>query len=199
MGKKTWEDDAWDPIRKGDVYCSRACGAGCTWKSYLTAKKRAEALVKRLNKSTDLEWKAHVWENMAWYYSARSKCGRFDVHAYNDLGGPWTYHAMLNEPNEIPGGKWVGRSDESPEAAIEDARRQAREYLERYAVCVDMELAPVLDPEVIERALCWFNGADKIDDEDCGLHRAVTLPEPIFQALTEHLKTMYHGDTGGTK
>jgi hypothetical protein len=102
-------------------------------------------------------------------------------------------------PNEIPGGKWVGRSDESPEAAIEDARRQAREYLERYAVCVDMELAPVLDPEVIERALCWFNGADKIDDEDCGLHRAVTLPEPIFQALTEHLKTMYHGDTGGTK
>lgn len=36
--------------------------------------------------------------------------------------------------------------------------------------------------------LDWLEHGDKHDDEDCGMHRRVTLPEESFVALVEHLK-----------
>lgn len=132
---------SWKPERSGDIYCAPACGRGCTYAEYKRANKRAAALVKKLS-TGDLEWEPRVWENLGWHFSARSTCKRFDVSDTRRKGKITGYLAFLNAPSEMPGGKWVGKADD-PLEAIEDARRQAREYLERYAPCVDMKLVPV--------------------------------------------------------
>lgn len=42
----------------------------------------------------------------------------------------------------------------------------------------------------IETILGWMGGCDRHDDEDCGMHMRVTLPEPSFKALERHLKLL---------
>lgn len=42
----------------------------------------------------------------------------------------------------------------------------------------------------IEAILSWIRGAEKHDDEDCGMHMTVTLPESLYQALREHLEAL---------
>jgi len=134
---------SWKAIRRGKIYCAPACGAGCTWAAFELANRRAAALVRKLSKG-DLEWEPRVWENMGWHFSARSLCKRFDVSEHRHGNKVTGYAAFLNVPSEMPGGKWVGKSD-TPLEAVEDARRQAREHLEKYVVCVDMKLVPITE------------------------------------------------------
>lgn len=56
---------SWKPARHGIMYCSPACGCGCTWKDYQDAVADADALAKRLGEG----WKPDVWENGGWHYS----------------------------------------------------------------------------------------------------------------------------------
>lgn len=58
---------SWKPVRKGETYCSSACGSGCTWKAYREAVQNAERLAKTLGQF----WKPRVWENLGWHWAAR--------------------------------------------------------------------------------------------------------------------------------
>lgn len=57
---------SWRAVRRGRVYCSPACGAGCTHAAYLKATRKALALAKRMGPG----WAPRVSENMGWHYRA---------------------------------------------------------------------------------------------------------------------------------
>ena len=56
---------SWKPIKRGPIYCSPACGGGCSHSQFLRAKSEAKALVMVMG----IGWKPHVWENLGWHYS----------------------------------------------------------------------------------------------------------------------------------
>jgi len=66
------------PVRKGEKYCSPACGFGCTWASYQRAVEESEALARRLGKG----WVSHLWENGTWYWSVKDSTGLLDLHQH---------------------------------------------------------------------------------------------------------------------
>jgi len=68
---------SWDPVRSGEIYCSSACGGGCTIDSYLQACKDADRLCEELGKT---DWVPRVWENLGWHFSASSMSGTTQVH-----------------------------------------------------------------------------------------------------------------------
>ena len=68
----------WKPRRRGHVYCSHACGMGCSWESYQKAHRDGKALAKSLG----AHWKSNVWENLGWHHSAISACGQIEVHVH---------------------------------------------------------------------------------------------------------------------
>ena len=72
----------WEPVLKGDIYCSPACGHGCTKAEHKEAVKKAGALAKLLGNG----WKKRVWENMGWHYSASK--GKMSVSPSSD-GSYW--------------------------------------------------------------------------------------------------------------
>ena len=66
----------WDPVRRGDVYCSSACGGGCTWAAYQKAKREAEAMCR--------QWpgfKPRIWENLGWHWEIVNDDSVFIKHA----------------------------------------------------------------------------------------------------------------------
>jgi hypothetical protein len=73
---------SWVPKKHGPIYCSPACGGGCTMAAYKQAKDNAMRLAKRLGKG----WKSWVWENLGWHYAAA--CGESRVHL-SMYGGFW--------------------------------------------------------------------------------------------------------------
>lgn len=66
----------WTPKRRGKIYCSPACGLGCTHAEFMTATRKAKALVKRLGAG----WKPRVWENLGWHYEAVKGEPVRDIH-----------------------------------------------------------------------------------------------------------------------
>jgi len=108
----------WDPVRRGKIYCSPACGHDCTHRDYLAAVRGAERLARRLGPG----WKAEVWENLGWHYRAIVKVrgGRLEVYA-KSFG---SYSASV--------GREMG-SGKTPRAAIEATLRrmedEAREMM----------------------------------------------------------------------
>lgn len=71
----------WTPVRRGRVYCSPACGRGCTHAEFMTATRKAKALVKRLGAG----WKPCVWENLGWHYEAvKGEPVLIQVHPHRD-------------------------------------------------------------------------------------------------------------------
>jgi hypothetical protein len=58
---------SWKPRRRGDIYCAPACGASCSYASYVQAKQKAAELAKTLGPG----WTPRVWENLGWHYEAR--------------------------------------------------------------------------------------------------------------------------------
>ena len=56
---------SWKPVRRGNIYCSSACGASCKLADYNRCVRQAKALAKRMGPG----WKTSVDENMHWYYS----------------------------------------------------------------------------------------------------------------------------------
>ena len=55
---------SWKPKRRGNKYCSPACGAGCTFEDYQSAMKAAKDTVAMMKSG---KWKPRVHENMGWY------------------------------------------------------------------------------------------------------------------------------------
>ncbi len=59
----------WEPIRKGEIYCSPSCGGKCTWSAFKRAHANGKALAKRLGNG----WKVRVWENLGWHWEVTNK------------------------------------------------------------------------------------------------------------------------------
>ena len=55
---------SWEPVLKGEIYCSSACGGRCTKAAHDNCVKKAKALAKRMGKG----WKPRVHENLGWFY-----------------------------------------------------------------------------------------------------------------------------------
>ncbi len=86
----------WKPVRSHpNIFCSPACGSGCTIEDYRAAVKDGRALAKRLGRG----WAAVVKENMGWHYHAEHPQG-MAVHAHPGLnGGPTLYWATTVDIN----------------------------------------------------------------------------------------------------
>lgn len=56
---------SWVPIHRGRIYCSPACGLGCTRAEYEKAFKDCADLCKLLGPG----WEPEVWENLGWHYA----------------------------------------------------------------------------------------------------------------------------------
>lgn len=54
------------PLKRGHIYCSPACGRGCTLNEYEAASKTAMWMVGVLGEG----WIPNVWENLGWHCSA---------------------------------------------------------------------------------------------------------------------------------
>jgi hypothetical protein len=52
------------PIRKGDIYCSPACGMGCTHADFEKAVFASQALAAELGAG----WATRVWDNLGWHW-----------------------------------------------------------------------------------------------------------------------------------
>lgn len=59
---------SWSPRRRGNTYCSPACGYNCTIQHFRQAKKAGADLAHILGPG----WRADVWENLGWHYAAMS-------------------------------------------------------------------------------------------------------------------------------
>lgn len=57
---------SWKPKRRGEIYCSPACGGDCTYAAFQKAKRDAEKLAKIMGRG----YKPYVWENMGWHFKA---------------------------------------------------------------------------------------------------------------------------------
>lgn len=94
-------DLSYKPVRKGDIYCSPACGYKCTWAAYQLATRRAKALCKLLGPG----WEPHVWENGGWHYKvyfgapvAEHHLGLVEVYTGHD---PLSYSIFLQTDPQI--------------------------------------------------------------------------------------------------
>ena len=85
---------SWTPRLSDDgrLFCSPACGAGCTAEEHELAKRGATALARRLGRVFGSGWRSVVWENMGWHY--RVEKGQCSVSAH-DHGGFVRYTAEM--------------------------------------------------------------------------------------------------------
>lgn len=56
----------WTPVRRGPLFCSPACGRGCTGEEYKAARTKAALLCRILGDG----WEPRVTENLGWHYDA---------------------------------------------------------------------------------------------------------------------------------
>jgi hypothetical protein len=115
---------SWKPVRRGNLYCSSACGRGCTIKEYRETERLALCLANRLAPmDTDVKggrWEICLSENLGWHYSVSK--GAISVHG--DSGGRRIYSVFLNLP-----GPWGGNmavTANIPEAGIRKILNNAR-------------------------------------------------------------------------
>lgn len=112
---------SWKPVRRGDVYCSPACGMGCSRADYEKAVKESAKLAAALGP----RFKPRVWENLGWHYSADSgRCwDGFRALASVHKNSRYSYTAFLNTATQFLGD---GRS---PQAALRKAVRAAKAHI----------------------------------------------------------------------
>jgi hypothetical protein len=109
----------WEPIRKGEIYCSTACGCKCTWSAYKRAHANGKALAKKLGKG----WKVRVWENIGWHWEVTNEVVRVSQSKQDK-----SYHCML-EPHYA----WFGypQSYSTPEQAISATVKMAKKEIDK--------------------------------------------------------------------
>lgn len=107
---------SWTPVRKGETYCSPACGFSCTFADFELAKSRGAALVKRLGAG----WKADVWENGGWHYAVYKgrkvishHRGLVEIYPNHERDGSVSYWAALQTSPQF-----TSDHTETPEAAL---------------------------------------------------------------------------------
>lgn len=69
----------WTPIRSGNVYCSPACGGGCTVAAYKSASRKAKALAQKLGIDN---WSPVVSENLYWFYHVECNSAPISIYPH---------------------------------------------------------------------------------------------------------------------
>lgn len=111
-------EQSWKPELKGDIYCSPACGGGCTKVEFDRATKNGVELAARMGEG----WKLEIWENWGWFSRVISPCGRIRIYIDADSKKAVTsYTAFLGPPKNI-GGIWVETAS-TPEEAMQKVLR----------------------------------------------------------------------------
>lgn len=106
---------SWTPVRNGSLFCSPACGRGCTSEEHHLASAVASATAAAIG------WRAEVWENLGWHWAVVSPDGRLKVHP----GWGGGFLALLGTPG--PGGCWSahGRTvQEAVTAVVTEAKNE---------------------------------------------------------------------------
>lgn len=67
----------WTPKLKGLIFCSDACGCGCTRASFDEATHKAQHLAHVLGHG----WAPHVWENCGWHWEAINRNATVTKHS----------------------------------------------------------------------------------------------------------------------
>lgn len=98
----------WAPKRHGAIYCSSACGGGCTWAAYRAAKKAAKDLCARMDTSG---WEPRVHENLGWHWGIVN--GLLEVWPASKLG-----HYLVGFTGGTPCEVHVGREFKDPNDAV---------------------------------------------------------------------------------
>jgi len=111
---------SWKPVRRGDIDCSPACGAGCTYAEYLEAVEAAEKLAKKLP-----GFKPRVWENLGWHYAATALDAHVSVYA--DRG----YYVLASATHQHAGDpEWGSFFARSPKGAIKKLKQNLRREID---------------------------------------------------------------------
>jgi len=107
---------SWKPKHssRGEIYCSPACGLGCTRASYEAAVLASSDLALFHFKG----WMPEVWENLGWYWKITKGKAEISPRAGGD-----GYHCILNTQPPF------STSGETPQAALELVLSQARTAL----------------------------------------------------------------------
>jgi len=171
--------DRWEPIAAGPLYCSPACGRGCTRAEYDAAVAGADALVERLGEG----WAPRVWENLGWHYSAKSVDGIVEVLPPVFRG---TQYSASFKRQEMPAnrgrnmlvGSWVAQG-ETPERAISAVIALAKREIvtiqdslasfngamgdKRFAPTLDNRRVPTVRIVKCDSETAWYS--DHVGDE----------------------------------
>ena len=119
------------PVRRGPVYCSPACGCGCSYVAYQRAVVCGLLLALQMGPG----WKTTVWENMGWHFAVRKGCARISANIWQG-GEEISYSCYYNPPGSS---QVVKTSDSAPEALgralrqAADNNRSAREALDAFS------------------------------------------------------------------
>lgn len=98
---------SWNPVLRGNTYCSPACGSGCTVFAYRDARTRAEFTARALGHG----WTVHVHENMGWFAAVVSPCRRIRVSVPTRNGlAARDYTAYMDTDRGTGMGIWVASS-----------------------------------------------------------------------------------------
>lgn len=118
---------SWKPVKRGKLYCSPACGGGCTRAAFRAACDAAEACCLKMDR-VDL-WEIHVWENLGWHWRIERKLdGGMLLTVDGDAGG---YHAMLGE-NGSCWSEWYDQAySKTPQAAVDHRMNKAAAHVKR--------------------------------------------------------------------
>ena len=104
----------WIPVVRGAVYCSPACGGGCTRKDFNRAMQTAQALLRKMKSKG---WILDVWENNGWHCALQSKDG-LELHVSFDHSGRPSYWCLAQYP--LPFGSASGHYKD-PNRAVKAA------------------------------------------------------------------------------
>lgn len=136
MKKQKEELDRWQPIRRGEIYCSPACGYNCTKASHELAQIRAERLAETLNRMAGgfSDWLPRVSENGKWnYYVSRNLAeshvrDECQMHEYLDSeGNPIRYWCSI-----IIAGKQFHDEGPTAEECLIKVMAQARQFYDTF-------------------------------------------------------------------
>lgn len=109
----------WNPVLKGDIYCSPACGFKCTKAGHDEAVRLADEMIDELGDG----WEPDVWENCRWNYAAKHKKQDIRIHP-NKYDTVDSYTCFYNGPVQK-----LGRGS-TPTEAYMDSQRMMIEFSE---------------------------------------------------------------------
>jgi hypothetical protein len=114
---------SWEPkLGPGGLYCSPACGRGCTKAQHDKVWGDAERLAKRMGPG----WHPGVWENLGWH--GRIEYGPAEIRAYPKRGRfPKSYHSHI----QITGIHDICTEAKTPELAFAMGLDQVRAVANR--------------------------------------------------------------------